>query len=128
MKPKYEWLKIRNVFDDDYIYDDDGSYLSWAEGIPDGWYKAFGEQMIDELHYILDKWCFTDRYRIMQIKEKFGMIRWYDNGVPQYMCEEYDEWLDKYERLSEETCIKCGDKATHMTTGWIVPLCDKCGK
>ena len=42
------------------------------------------------------------------------------------MTDEYYEWLDKYETLSENTCIKCGEKATHMTTGWIMPLCDEC--
>lgn len=55
------------------------------------------------------------------------MLRWYDGGVPQYMCDEYDKWIDKYEILSQETCFVCGDKATHMQRGYILPLCDKCG-
>lgn len=95
--------------------------------MPEGWYKAFGEQMIDELNNLLEKWCFVEQYQIIQIKEKFGELRWYDNGIPQYMYEEYYKWLDKYEELSRNTCIACGNKATHMQKGWIVPLCNRCG-
>ena len=110
MKPKYEWLRVRNLFNDECILDDEGSYLSYANDIPDGWYRAFGEQMIDELNELLVKYDFVDEYRIVQIKEKFAQLRWWDNGVPEETSLEYCQWLDKYERLSEETCIKCGDR------------------
>ena len=127
MKPKYEWLRVRSLLSDEYILDDEGNYLSYTDDIPDGWYKAFGEQMIDELNELLVKYNFVNKYRIIQIKEKFAQLRWYDNGVPEEASLEYWQWLDKYERLSEETCTKCGDKSTHFSTGWITPLCDRCG-
>lgn len=123
MEPKYEWLKARNVWSGEII---EGA--SWEEEIPDGWYKAFGEKMIEELNEILVKYNFQDKYQIIQIKEKFGGLRWYDNGYPSKMHDEYTAWLHKYEDLSEETCIKCGAPATHMTKGWILPLCDACDK
>ena len=69
---KYDWLKIRNNFTDEYILDNDKNYISWEEEIPEGWNIAFGEVMIDELNDILVKYNFTDSYRIIQIKEKFG--------------------------------------------------------
>lgn len=120
MKPKYKWLQAINEWTGEEI---DGS---WAEDIPTGWYKAFGEQMIDELNCLLEKWCFADKYKIVQIKEKYGSLRWYDSGIPQYMTEEYYQWLDKYETLSSKTCISCGKPATHMTKGYVRPLCDDC--
>jgi hypothetical protein len=129
MKPKYKWLKLRQVYKGrDYILDDNGNYISWAEDIPKGWGKAFGEQMIDELNEILEKYDFVDKYTIVQIKEKFGSLRWYDNGIPEKASKEYYKWLNKYEDLSKKTCIKCGKPATHMTEGWIIPLCDRCDK
>ena len=121
MKPKYKWLQVKNVWTGELIDD-----VSWEEEIPDGWYKAFGKEMIEELNYLLEKYNFVDKYMIVQIKEKFGELRWYDNGVPLEMAEEYNEWLKKYEWLSYKTCINCGKPATHMTKGWINPLCDDC--
>lgn len=83
--------------------------------------------MIDDLNELLVKYDFVDEYRIIQVKEKFAQLRWYDNGIPIEASKEYDDWLSKYETLSEEICIVCGDKASHTTKGWILPLCDKCG-
>lgn len=123
MKPKYEWLKVRNVWTDEII-----EGYSREEDIPIGWHKAFGRQMINELNELLIKYDFVDKYRIVQVKEKYGSIRWYDKGVPLEMSQEYYAWLKKYEDLSEETCIQCGKPATHMTKGWIEPLCDDCGR
>ena len=40
--------------------------------------------------------------------------------------EHISHWLDKYEELSFKTCIFCGEPATQMTTGWILPVCDSC--
>ena len=39
----------------------------------------------------------------MQIKEKYGGLRWYDNGFPKEGYEEYKDWLYKYEDLSFKT-------------------------
>ena len=99
---------------------------TWWDEIPVGWAKAFGEQMCDELLEILNKADYVDEYQIVQIKEKFGGLRWYDNGVPDIVWDEYKDWLDKYEELSFKTCIFCGEPATQMTTGWILPVCDYC--
>lgn len=99
---------------------------TWWDEIPVGWTKAFGEQMCDELLEILKKADYVDEYQIVQIKEKFGGLRWYDNGVPDIVWDEYKDWLYKYEELSFKTCIFCGEPATRMTTGWILPVCDSC--
>lgn len=125
MHPKYEWLKVRNAFDGEYIVYEDGSFASWEESIPVGWYIAFGEKMIEELNTLLEKYSFVDDYRIMQIKEKFGVLCWYESGFPADGYDEYNEWYNKYEKLSEKTCIVCGEPATHMSRGWILPLCEE---
>ena len=34
--------------------------------------------------------------------------------------------MDKYEKLSEETCIMCGKPGKLTDNGWIMPLCKDC--
>lgn len=35
--------------------------------------------------------------------------------------------MDKYEKLSEETCIMCGKPGNLIDNGWIIiPLCKDC--
>ncbi len=95
--------------------------------MPYGWRMAFGEQMCEELKQELLEsggQKALDAYRIVQIKEKYGMLRWYDNGNTQ---RGYDI-IGKYEVLSKRTCIMCGKPATRMATGWISPYCDSCAE
>lgn len=96
--------------------------------LPDGWRNAFGEQICEDLKRELleagGEKALND-YRITQIKEKFGGLRWYDDGCTDRW---YSEILPKYETLSERTCIRCGKPATLISTGWISPWCDECAK
>lgn len=127
---KYPFLVIKiNPWTGEKLYKKDYDYeYIWWDDIPDGWREAFGEQMCDELLEILKKADCVDKYEIVQIKEKFGGLRWYDNGVPESVKDEYFAWLNKYEVLSENTCINCGKPSTHFTGGWIMPMCDNCDK
>ena len=124
---KYPWLTPYNVWtgklDENYNYES-----TWADDIPDGWRLAFGDQMLEELNNLLKKYGLEDEYRIVQIKEKFGGLRWYDNGFHEEGYEEYQTWLNKYEDLSFTTCIACGKPAIGYTKGWITPLCKDCMK
>ena len=105
----------------DKVPDFDWEYTE-LDDMPDGWRKAFGEQMCAELKTALDHAGLTDQYMIVQIKEKYGMLRWYDNGY----TDEVESIIEKYEEISKRTCIICGKPATVMTTGWISPYCDDC--
>ena len=95
--------------------------------MPDGWRKAFGEQMCEEIKQALLRYkdvgeTLLDRYRIVQIKEKYGYLRWYDN----FSTVEIQEIIRKYEIISQYTCINCGAPATKITRGWVMPFCDAC--
>ena len=124
---KYPWLTPYNVWTgkplEDYNYES-----TWADDIPDGWRLAFGDQMIEELDQLLRKYNLEEDYHITQIKEKFGSLRWYDDGFAKEGVEEYMNWLYKYEDLSSRTCIYCGEPAIGFTQGWIIPLCKDCMK
>ena len=117
---EYPFLKIDDNCDTiDY---------TWLDDMPIGWRIAFGEQLCKEIKEELIKNNELDTYKIIQIKEKFGGLRWYDNGFYEEGYEEYQTWLNKYEDLSFTTCIACGKPAIGYTKGWITPLCKDCMK
>lgn len=123
---KYPWLRLRNVWSDKFI---EGIDFTWLDDVPCGWKKTFGLRMIKELDKLLRKANYQDKYRITEIKEKYGSLHWYDNGVPVTIRKEYDKWHENYENLSENTCIKCGKPAKIINYhGWYQPLCKKCQK
>ena len=94
------------------------------DAMESGWRKTFGIQMCKEIRTALLKkgWKYLFNYRILQIKEKYGTLRWYDANS----TKEIFEIIDKYEDLSYHTCINCGKPATKISTGWICPYCDNC--
>lgn len=93
------------------------------DGMEKGWRKSFGIQMCEEIKRALKKTDSLWRYRILQIKEKNGGLRWYDNGANV----EVEKIVAKYEYISERTCGVCGDVATCVTPMeyWKYPYCDK---
>lgn len=118
---RFPFLIPHDCFTGEVYPDYDYEYTE-LDDMPDGWRKAFGEQMCQEIMDELVANNMVDEYRVEQIKEKFGGLRWYDNGFTQ---KGFDI-IDKYENLSYKTCIACGKPATRMTKGWIMPFCDEC--
>ena len=101
---------------------------TWEDEVPEGWRKAFCPQMWDELKAILEKADYVDKLKFTQIKEKYGTLRLYYNGAPEEIYDKISAWEDKYDRLSEKTCIHCGKPAKYMSIGWISPWCENCAK
>lgn len=95
--------------------------------IPNGWRKTFGIQLCKEIRHALYragglKAIFN--YRVIDIKEKYGSLHWYDT----YSYSEVQKIIQKYEYISERTCIECGEPATCETPieYWKCPYCDRC--
>lgn len=86
----------------------------------DGWRKAFGIQMCIEIKERLIENDSLDDYSILEVKEKYGTLRWYDYSTIT------DDIISKYEDLSSITCIKCGKQATYISNGWNAPFCTRC--
>jgi len=121
----YPFLLLRNVFSDELIEDYDYEF-TWLDDMPDVWREKFSEPMLKELKEILVEGDYLLDYRIHQIKEKFGSIRWYSNGIPEKIFDKYCKWESKYEKLSESICFYCGEPAVGQTKGWILSVCDQC--
>lgn len=123
---KNRWLaikiKIADFLDDFlWIFHCLPTYTE-LDSMETGWRKAFGIQMCKEIKAALKKNHCLYKYRITDIKEKFGGLRWYDAGAPK---EVYDI-ITKYEQISYHTCIMCGKPATYISRGWISPYCSDC--
>lgn len=92
------------------------------DAMESGWRKAFGIQMCKDIRRQLIKERKLFKWRIVQLKEKFGGIRLYSN----FASDELYDIIDKYEQISYKTCGICGKSATKMSKGWIYPYCDDC--
>ena len=75
----------------DDIPDYDYTYTE-LDDMPTGWRLAFGLDMCREIKEELIKFDYLDKYRITQIKEKYGSLRWYCGGAPiGKLSEDYEE-------------------------------------
>lgn len=119
---RYPFLLPRNRWTDEVLKNYNYSYTE-LDAMPKGWRKSFGLLLCEEIKDILIKDNLLENYRIMQIKEKFGGLRWYDCGAPI----EVHDIIHKYEYLSEHICIDCGKfDVSLFDDGWVSPYCDKC--
>lgn len=57
----------------------------------------------------------------MQVKEKFGGLRFYVGGA----TEKHYRYIDFAEMLSHRTCEECGAPGITYTMGWYQTLCEK---
>ena len=89
-----------------------------------GWF-----QLIYDLSKQITEVC--PRVKASQVKEKFGTLRFYIEGVQKDKAEIVYQLIDKAESKSGTTCESCGDDKTakcKTTRGsnWIRTLCEKC--
>ena len=121
MIEEFPFLLPRNRWTGEVRKDYDYTYNELWD-LDSGWAKAFGYELICELRDALIEYDYLEKYRILQIKEKFGTLRWYDGGAPVKVFE----IIRKYEQLSYKTCIHCGQPAEYETYGWINYVCKNC--
>lgn len=123
---RYPFLLPRNRWTDKVP--DDYDY-TWTEidAFPSGWYKVFGEEMLEEIREDCIKNDYLDKLRILQIKEKYGTLRFYTGAIP--VESKIFKIISKYEEMSAHYCMVCGAPAETSDIGWwLVTLCDECKK
>ena len=101
------------------------TYYTELDSMDKGWREAFGMNFCKDLRKALIRtggYKLLFRFRILQIKEKYGRLEVYCIGYN----DEIDKVISKYSKLSEKTCIRCGKPATWISKGWISPYCDDC--
>jgi len=92
--------------------------------VGDGWYKIMDELCNKIQNHI--KRNKLKHIRVVQIKEKFGGLRFYINES----SEEIYEYVYKAEEESLVTCEECGskDRVKQIRGDWIATLCYKCAE
>lgn len=89
--------------------------------IPQGWAKAFGQMLVDEINAV------APESEVLDAKEKWGSLRLELQHNHDY--ETVDRIVDKYSHLSENICTVCGKPDIHMIDdGWVYPICENCYK
>jgi len=121
---QFPFLLPKDRFYGEVLYDYDYTYTELDE-MPIGWRNSFGIEMCEEIKKCLLKANFLRDYTITQIKEKFGTLRWYDNGVPDSISEEFHLIINYYEDKSMLVCLECGKPTKYVTTDWIEYLCEE---
>lgn len=77
-----------------------------------GWYDLV-KPLVEE--------CNEKGYAILQIKEKYGGLRFYVAACPQ----EFWDKVDEAEKESYTICEECGEPGELRGGGWMRTLCDK---
>lgn len=97
--------------------------FTWLDEVPRGWRELFLE-MCEEIQNVLD-YSYNevdDKFKFVQIKEKFGELRMYADG----MNDEIYNIIEDCSKKSRLVCCECGAPAKWQTTDWIRPYCDSC--
>lgn len=120
---EFEFMRIRNA-DDTFRVDEDGKYLCVGLEFGDGWLELVYDMCCD-LRTLYKDTPFT----ILQVKEKFGLLRVYADTY----IESVEKIFEEYEQLSKTICMNCGVASTpenpvyyEKKSGWIGYMCKGC--
>lgn len=67
-------------------------------------------------------------YKVAQVKEKFGGLRFYTSNVRPENMDEFRSLIDAAEHDSYRTCEECGDRGSLRDNGWYKTLCEVCNE
>lgn len=96
--------------------------MCWGIDCGDGWYDLIDRLCAKIQKIIDDDPALKGVYKAVQVKEKWGGLRFYMN----YHHDEAEKYIGEAEEESEKTCEVCGKSGTLNDEGWISCLCDKC--
>jgi hypothetical protein len=86
---------------------------------PSGW-----KDIIVELNEKLNE--IDPNHKVMQIKEKFGALRYYASFSDDVNIDRCWDLIDEYSDKTAEACEVCGGEAKAITTkGWVHTMCDE---
>ena len=114
---RFNWVPKANP-----LYRDDMGVPMYID-CGEGWFNLIWK-LCEDIDVIVKREGWTD-FRVDQIKEKFGGLRFYINGANN----EVHDLIDEAEQKSYEVCELCGKKGSmYIGFGWYRTLCSKCAK
>ena len=80
--------------------------------------------LIKELIRVLNELCPEDEINVLQVKEKYGSLRFYVSGASDRALR----IIDHFEWMSNYVCECCGAfwATNKADNGWYKTLCDSC--
>jgi hypothetical protein len=88
-----------------------------------GWFDLIWK-LCEDIDIVVQRESWKD-FRVDQIKEKFGGLRFYVNGANK----EVFDLIHEAEAKSFKICEVCGKKGSmHVGFGWYRTICAKCAK
>lgn len=99
--------------------------MYWGFSCDDGWYDLLNEcsAKLEELNKTLPE---DSRIVAMQVKEKFGGLRFYAKGGTKEVADAMNAAIREAEGKSYKTCEYCGKVGEERPTSWIRVLCSEC--
>jgi hypothetical protein len=113
LQDKYPFLRATSIQE---------GLMAFGFECADGWLPIL-EKLFERFQELVDKEGSANRFRVTQVKEKYGTLRVYHNGG-----DAYEAFVDKAEALSEVTCELCGQQGMIRDDGWVMVRCDRCYK
>lgn len=118
---KYPFLKMYD-WQDNFL----GYKYTWQDYLLEGWQKAMCPQIWEDLKTILAKAHYLNDFRFLDIKEKYGKLRFSYSGIGISYEKQLLRWEEKYEEMSLYTCANCGEEVDYMRLSWITYFCKNC--
>ncbi len=115
--------KIFNEFPD--MFKDRGnlhaSLMAFGFECSDGWFDLIYNLCKDINDFYKGK--IPEHFSVVQVKEKFGSLRFYISAAP----EEVHNMINAVEEKSYSICEQCSKPGRYRDgLSWILTLCDKC--
>lgn len=103
------------------------SYKPYGKPLSKYWWKSLVKQLRLALAHFIDPSYFkvtkeNIQVEAVQVKEKFGTLRFYYNGGNEYI----DGLVSFAESMSSIICENCGQPGKTNDSGWRSTLCSQC--
>lgn len=101
--------------------------MCWGFEHGDGWYnilRALCSSIQGHIDWKNKTGVVVKQVVAMQVKEKFGSLRFYYNGGDDYIRG----LVSMAEAMSVSTCEECGVPGKIYTDGWFRALCEGCAE
>ena len=97
--------------------------MCWGFDCGDGWYDLINFLCGHiQNHIVYGRGGDAPQVVVMQVKEKFGALRFYIDGGDEYIIG----LITMAESMSMRICEICGNKGKIRNDGWITTRCDSC--
>lgn len=100
------------------------SLMGFGFECDDGWFDII-HRLCTDIKAVCDR-AGWDGFRVVQVKEKWGGLRFYTDGLPVDIADEIDVLISKAESDSYTICEVCGNTGQLRKGGWWRTLCDDC--